>query len=322
MAARSKRLIGVLVALAICGYAIQSRADPAGSPDEPDLSAVASAKAETLAPRASAPHEAHAPRRIISLVPSLTESLFAIGAGAQVVGVGTFDSYPPEVKTRPRVGGLVDPDIERILSLRPDLVVTYGSQVELERSLARAGIRTFAYRHGGVADELRAIRALGGASGHTEEAEHVARSVEQRLDRVRAQVRALPRPKTLLVIDRQPGTLRDLYVSGGRGFLHDLLEIAGGADVFGDIDRESVQPSTETLLARAPEVIVELRAPSMNAAANAQSIREAWSILPSLPAVRRGRIVLLTGDYLVEPGPRMAQAAEAMARAIHPEVVN
>ena len=257
-----------------------------------------------------------APHRIVSLVPSLTETLFAIGAGADVVGVGTFDSYPPQVKSLPRVGGLVDPNTERILSLRPDLVVTYGSQAELEAVLRKAGIRTFSYRHGGIANVLDAIRELGRETGHESQARAVAGAIEQRLAAVRAKVKGRPRPRTLLVIDRQPRTLREIYVSGGRGFLHEMLEIAGGTNVFADAERESVQPSTETLLTRAPDVILEVRA---SPPANPKAERAVWTTLPSLPAVKTGRLLMLSGDYLVEPGPRMAQGVEAMARALHPE---
>lgn len=289
MAARATRLTATLVIVVMCGTSLH------GSP---------------RGPHGPVPH------RVVSLVPSLTETLFAIGAGAQVVGVGSFDRYPAQVNRLPRVGGLVDPDTERILSLRPDLVVTYRSQTELEGVLARAGIRTFQYQHGSIDDELQAIRALGRATGHEDAATRVAADIERRLAIVRMKVNGRPRPRTMLVIDRQPRTLRDIYVSGGRGFLHDLLDIAGGTDVFADIDRESVQPSTETLLARAPEVILELRA---TAPGDVRAELAVWNTLPSIPAVRTGRVQMLTGDYLVEPGPRLAAAAEAIARAIHPE---
>ena len=294
MAARPQKLIAALVVVLMWWAA-----NPAGAPGEPQ-----------------GPTSRQAPRRIISLVPSLTETLFTIGAGPQVVGVGTFDSYPPAVTRLPRVGGLVDPNTERILSLRPDLVVTYGSQTELEGVLARAGIRTFSYRHGGIADLLDAVRALGAETGHVAEASRIDADIERRLEAVREKVRGRPRPRTLLVIDRQPRTLRDLYASGGRGFLHEMLVAAGATNVFGDVDRESVQPSTEMLLARAPDVIVEVRAAP---AADPAAERAAWSTLASVPAVRDGRIVTWSGDYLVEPGPRLAQGAEALARAIHPE---
>ena len=199
------------------------------------------------------------PQRIISLVPALTEMLYAIGAGPQVVAVSSYDEYPPEVKSLPRVGALLDPDTERILSLRPDLVITYGSQVDLQAQMKRAGIPAFDYRHGGLNHILITMKDLGARTGHVSEAEKAVAAIEARLAGVRARVAGKRRPRTLLVFSREPKTLRNMYVSGGRGFLHDMLEIAGGEDVFNDIDRESVQVSTETILARAPEVILELR---------------------------------------------------------------
>lgn len=257
--------------------------------------------------------------RIVSLVPSLTEALFAIGAAAEVVGVGSFDRFPPEVARLPRVGALVDPDVERILSLRPDLVVTYGSQTALEAQLSRAGIRTYSYRHGGIPEVLESIRGVGRASGHPREAEALVARMTSQLNALRARVKGRPRPRTLLVIDRQPGTLRETYASGGVGFLHDMLVAAGGDNVFADARTESVQPSTETLLARAPEVILEVRAEGLIQPGDAASERRVWLPLASLPAVRNGRIYFLTGNHLVVPGPRLAEGAEAFARALHPD---
>lgn len=270
------------------------------------------------APQASTQPAARA-SRIVSLVPALTEMLFAIGAGPQVVGVSSFDEFPPEVRALPRVGALLDPDTERILSLRPDLVILYGSQTDLEAQFARAGIRTFVYRHGGIATILETIRALGDATGRAADAARVVADVQRRLDDVRARVKGRPRPRVMLVFERQPRTLREVYASGGRGFLHEMLEIAGGDNVFADADRESVQPSTETILARAPDVILEVRAEGLIADREVAGERGIWSTLSSVPAVRRGRIHFLSGDYLVVPGPRLAQATEAIARVLHPE---
>ena len=122
----------------------------------------------------------------------------------------------------------------------------------------------------------------------------------------------------MLVIDRQPKTLREVYVSGGRGFLHEMLEIAGGSNVFADVARESAQPSQETLIARSPEVIIELQAEGMIAPSDAAADKAVWSGLPALPAVRNGRVHILIGQYLVVPGPRFAEAAETLARTLHP----
>ena len=257
--------------------------------------------------------------RIISLVPALTEMLFAIGAGPQVIAVSSYDEFPPGVEALPRIGALLDPDVERILALRPDLVLTYGSQRGLEVQLARAGIRTFTYRHGGVAGVFQALRDLGAATGHEAGGERTAHEIQAQLDTVQARVRPYRRPRTLLVFSRQPQSLQQMYVSGGTGFLDDILQIAGGANVFADVRRESVQPSHETLLARAPEAIIELHVTGMMATADIQRERSLWATLASIPAVRRGRIHFLDGSYLVVPGPRMGLAAEALARALHLE---
>ena len=260
---------------------------------------------------------APAPKRIVSLVPALTEILFAIGAGPQVAAVSSYDEFPPAVKSLPRVGALLDPDTERILSLRPDLVMLYGSQSELPAQFSRAGIRSYVYRHGGISTVFDTIRELGSATGHEAEAAKVVREIQARLDAVRARVKGRPRPRVLLVFDRQPRTLRELYVSGGRGFLHEMLEIAGGQNVFADVGRESVQPSTETLLARAPDIILEVRATGLLEAREVAGEQAVWSTLSALPAVRNKRVHFMIGEYLVVPGPRLAQATEAFAKVIH-----
>jgi len=245
--------------------------------------------------------------------------LYAVGAGPQVVAVSSYDEFPPEVKKLPRVGALLDPDVERILSLRPDLVLTYGSQTTLEAQLERAGIKVFSYRHAGIAGILQGLRDLGAATGHGAEGDRKAREVQAQLDAIRTRLRSFPRPRTVLVFGRQPQSLQQMYVSGGAGFLHELLEIAGSTNVFGDVPRESVQPSQETVLTRAPDVILEVRANSPLTPAQMALELRAWAPLASIPAVRNGRIYFLAGDYLLAPGPRVAMAAEAFARVLHAE---
>lgn len=259
-------------------------------------------------------------RRIVSLVPAVTEILFAIGAGPQVVAVSSFDDFPPAVKTLPRVGALLDPDVERILALRPELVISYGSQTDLQGQLGRANIRIFNYRHAGLAGIFETLERLGPEVGRRAEADRLAANLRAQLDRVRAAVGNRRKPKTLLIFERDPGTLRGIFVSGGRGFLHEMLEIAGGTNVFADVDREAVQPSSETLLARAPEVIIEVRATGLlSPAEGSGEERRVWASLSTIPAVRNNRIHFLNGDYLLVPGPRVGQATEAFARTLHPD---
>lgn len=258
------------------------------------------------------------PQRIISLVPALTEMLFAIGAGPQVVAVSSYDEHPSEVKGLPRVGALIDPDTERIIALKPDLVITYGSQVDLQSQMKRAGIASFDYRHGGLGHILVTMKELGARTGRTAEAEQAVAAIEARLAAVRASVAGKRRPRTLLVFSREPKTLRNMYVSGGRGFLHDMLEIAGGEDVFNDIDKESMQVSTETILARAPEVIIELRPEEIPAGPPMRDELASWGRLASVPAVRNNKVIFISGHAVTVPGPRVAESVERMAKALHP----
>ena len=136
---------------------------------------------------------------------------------------------------------------------------------------------------------------------------------------VRARVAGRARPKTLLVFGREPGSLRGINASGGYGFMHDLVELAGGADVLADVKQAAVSMSSEMVLARAPEAIIELHYGEGASTASDEADRRVWLTLPSLPAVRSGRITLLTGSEFVVPGPRVVVAAERLARTLHPE---
>jgi iron complex transport system substrate-binding protein len=264
------------------------------------------------------PKPSGSPRRIVSLVPSTTEMLFAMGAGARVVGVSSYDRYPAEVDRIPHLGGLLDPSVERILSLKPDLAIVYDTQAELRQQLGRAGIAIFPYAHRGLPDITETMRALGARVGLKDAADAAASLIERQLAEVRTLAAGRPRPRTLLVFGREPGTLRNVEASGGYGFLHDLLVIAGGTDVLADIPRQSVQMSTEMILTRAPEVVIELHYASDLRADQLATERRVWSALPSLPAVRDGRIYLLVGDEFVVPGPRIVTAARRLAATLHP----
>jgi iron complex transport system substrate-binding protein len=257
------------------------------------------------------------PARIISLIPAVTEMLFAMGAGDQVVGISSFDTYPPEATTRTRVGALLNPDFERILSLKPDLVVLYITQTELAARLERARVPTFAYRHTGLADISTTIRSLGDRVGRSAEASRVVDGIERALSAIRQSTASQPRPRVALVFGREAGTLRSIFVSGGVGFLHDLIETAGAENAFADVTRESLQVSSETMLARAPDVIIEVRQSKWDHSATTRELA-AWRSLGSVPAVRTHRVHLIADDRLLIPGPRVIEGARVLAGVIHP----
>ena len=258
------------------------------------------------------------PTRIVSLIPAVTEMLFAMGAAAQVVAVSSFDEYPPEVKTLPRVGALLDPDLERILSLRPDLVIVYESQTDFRLQLERAKVPSFVYKHAGLADVFETMKAVGERIGRATEAAALSGRITDHLDRIRARVKGRPRPSTLLVFGRDALALRGIYASGGIGFMNDMLTVAGGENLFADVKGQSVQATSELILARRPAIIVELRAGTLSESLRAREIA-VWKALPGVPAVRNGRIAMLTDDRTMVPGPRVAEGTELIARVVHPE---
>jgi iron complex transport system substrate-binding protein len=171
---------------------------------------------------------------------------------------------------------------------------------------------------GGLDNLMATIRQLGPLVGRTTEADQVADRIQGRFDAIRARVAGKRRPPTLLVFGHEPGTLREIDASGGVGFLSDIVALAGGDNVFGSEKRESVRVGTESILAAAPEVIIDIHYGHTLSPEQIDRDRAAWKTLPAVPAVRMGRVALLVGDEYVVPGPRLADAAEAIADVIHP----
>ena len=309
-----KRALTIVLLLA----AAMGRASSAPTIGPVFVSRVGAARTPQRAANAQA---APRPERSVSLSPAVTEMIYAMGDGSRVAAVSSYDHFPADVDRLPRVGGLLDPSVERILAIKPDLVIVYATQKELIERLDRAAIPYFSYQHRALADIMTTIRAVGARIGSAARGEAVAAEMDRSLAAIRARTADLPHPATLLVFERDPGSLRNVYASGGYGFLHDMLEIAGGRNVFGGMKQQAVQASTEMLLTGKPDVIVELRyGDSLKSADVARELR-AWDALASIPAVRAHRVSVLTGDEFVIPGPRVVEATLKLARVIHPDVV-
>jgi iron complex transport system substrate-binding protein len=256
-------------------------------------------------------------RRVISIIPATTEMLFAMGAGDRVIAIGSYDHYPPEAQRLPKVGALIDPNVEQILQLRPDLVVMYGTQTELKRRLERARVPYYSYVHRGLADITETMRSLAARVGMEAAGNALASRVERQLADIRERVSRASHPKTLIVFERERRSLRNMFASGGDGFLHDMLITAGGLDAMADVHRQSVTMSTEMVLDRAPEVIIELRYSKDDID---DTDTAAWNRLASVPAVRNHRVIVLVGEEFVVPGPRVGEATRKLAVALHPEL--
>lgn len=258
------------------------------------------------------------PQRIVSISPSVTEILYGVGAFDRVVAVSEYCTYPPAAASLPRVGGWHTPNLEKLVTLKPDLVVMTEAQVPfIHDQLQQLGIHTLVVRTQAVADAFNAIEEIGQATGKAREAAALARTTRAALDRVRARARSLPRPTVLCVVDRVPGTLRDLYAATRGNFLAELIEAAGGKVIAAPAPTGYGKISKETVLQLNPDVIFDM-AHGFKGKSDAE-LNVAWRDLPELKAVQRGKIYHIKEDFVPHASQMIARTAVLFARLLHPE---
>jgi iron complex transport system substrate-binding protein len=252
------------------------------------------------------------PQRIVSLDPSVTEVLYAIGAQDRLVGVTDFCDYPPEARRKPHVGDMLSPNLETLVTLKPDLVVATreGNRKETFDQLERLGIPVYLVDPITVRDVLKLIADLGELTNRRDGTAAVTRDLERRIAAVQERVAGRPRPRVLYVLWPEP-----LIVPGRGVLVTELITLAGGASVTGDQGQGYPRLSLEAAVGRKPEVIILARHGSRGGA----TAREQWQRLESMPAVKSGRLYTADGDLMHRYGPRMVVGLETLARLIHPE---
>jgi len=267
-------------------------------------------------------------QRIISLSPSVTEILYGIDAFDRVVAVSRYSEYPPAVENLPRVGGWTDTNLEQIVALQPDLVMLTGVDAQaplMEPKLHALGIETLAVGSQSMADIFESIETIGEAVGHEVQAKKLADEMRAELDDIRRRTRGRPRPKVLVVVDRLPGTLRDIYIATQGSYLTELIEIAGGEPIMPPARHNYMQLGAEALVVFDPEVIFDmvqaLTTPTVAGGGSlSEDPTEVWGTL-SVRAVENDRIYPLTNKLLVHPSQFAVQAAREFARRLHPEAL-
>jgi len=260
------------------------------------------------------------PQRIVSTFPSVTETLFALGAGDRVVGVSNYCRYPPAALALPKVGTYSKPDPERIALLRPDLVIIQKSVAGLADRLSALGIRHAAVTIGSLMDIYAMIDEIGRATGLTRRAEELDARIRSHLESVRAETDGHSPPTVLIVVGRTPGLLTNLVAAGPSAYLGELLNIAGGSNVLTESAIAYPRISLETVVRLNPGIILDLsmmgRAGSDSDTQSAQ-LRQPWLAHRELDAVRSGMVFGLTSETLVTPGPRVVDAVDLIRAKIH-----
>jgi iron complex transport system substrate-binding protein len=262
------------------------------------------------------------PRRIVSTAPSVTEMLYALGLGDRVVGVTSYCHYPPEAATKPKIGDYLRPNVETIFSLRPDLVISEVTGVRHAERLSALRLHVLEIDDGSLAGIYASIRSIAAAAGVPARGVALAARMRGELEAIRAKTARYPRRRILFLVGRTPGRIEDLIAAGRASHLNELIEIAGGQNVFADSPAAYAKIPLEELLARNPEVIVDMGEMSQTVGVTEEQKRAVvalWSQYPSLAAVREHRVFAVASDIFVVPGPRVVDAARALARMLHPE---
>lgn len=271
--------------------------------------------------RQAAHPENAAPQRIISLAPSITEIAFALGLDKQIVAVTDFCRYPPQACSLPKVGGYVDPNLEKIVALRPDLVIMLKTDHQLQSKLSQLGIDTLRVDNTTLDGIKNSIRQIGKASGHQQQANQLLAQMQSQIDAVTAKVAGLPRPGVMVAIAHRTDNkhLDNVYIAGQHDFYNDLIQLAGGRNVYQNERVKIPALSTEGIVKLNPDVIIDVFPESGNVV-NHQQVMRQWYNLPPIKAVSNKHIYIIDKPYGSIPGPRMVLLLQQMARMIHPEL--
>jgi iron complex transport system substrate-binding protein len=260
-----------------------------------------------------------APQRVISLSPSVTEILFGIGVENQVVGVTDFCNYPEAAKKIPRVGGFINPNMEVLLSLQPDLLIVQDSARHIETQTQALGIPTLSLQLGSVQAILDSILQLGRVMNAQNRAQALHDRIAHGIEFYRAKLKNHPPKPVFLVFAESSGDANDLFAVGKGAFLDDLLTLAGGKNILPETSAPYPKISTEFVIRQSPQIIIELL-PGNRGIETETRVRKRWEGFSSIPAVRDKNIHFLIADYMTIPGPRILNIIDNFARAIHPDV--
>lgn len=263
---------------------------------------------------------AEAPKRIISLSPNITQIIYALGAWDSVVGVTIYSDFPPEVKDTPKIGGWVNPNMEAIVALKPDLVLLMKDQDTIfGQKLDSLGLNKYVVdSNDSVEDILRSFTALGGVLNKESQAEKLRTEIKNELESITLRTQDTEKKSVLIVVGRNPGTLEDIYVIGRDNYINELLELSGGVNVI-DHTRLSLKLTKEAVLTLNPDVIIEI---NHDKSEREVEILETWQKLELSKAVKNGEVYILSSTVLLHPSQRILDGARVLTGILHPELVN
>ncbi len=257
------------------------------------------------------------PQRIISLSPNLTEILFALGLDEQIVAVTDFCQYPPETEKKKKIGGLMNPNLELIIALKPDLIIMLNSNSDLKAKLTSLKTKFLIVKNETIADVMESITTIGEATGKKKEASNLLKKFTEKLNRTTERVANLPKVKVLIVVDKHTDTLQGMYCAAKGNFINEMVEIAGGINVLSESTTPYPIISKEKLIELNPDVILDMSIYGNKDEQDNKKVSDNWKSLYSINAVKNNRIYHIDPTSITIPGPRIPDNIEHIAKLIH-----
>jgi iron complex transport system substrate-binding protein len=258
------------------------------------------------------------PQRIICAAPNIVETIYALGEERRIVGISDFVTYPPEALKIVSVGGMIDPNFERILQLQPDLVIIQGAMQKHRDFCDEKKIPLLRVDMESIDSIFEGIRSIGLAIGCLEKAEQLIQEKKKILDEIRQKASfAQNKPSVFICLGRRAGSLASIFTVHPASFVDELVTIAGGSNIFGDVKGRYPQISKEALLQRNPEIILELHPGEELSTEGAKTLKADWNAMPGLSVAASGRIFVVTDDYLLVSGPRLSETARRLYEILH-----
>jgi len=263
------------------------------------------------------------PKRIVSTAPSITETLFALGLGDRVVGVTNYCHYPAATAKITKIGTYMQPNLEVILALKPDLIITQKTAIHSKSRFEPYHLNVLEVTQNSVAEIQTAISMIGDATGAREPARTLNASITKELATVRQTASTKPPVSVVFIVGRTPNALEGMVAVGSHNYLTEVMEVAGGRNIFNDAKPSYAKISAEEILARSPQVILDMGDMSDPTGVTEEHKREVvqlWGRYPNVAAVRDKRVHAIASDIFVVPGPRVIELARAFAHLLHPEL--
>ena len=253
------------------------------------------------------------PERIVSLAPALTEIICELGQGDSLVGITRFCDFPLRINSLTRVGGLMDLNLEILIRLKPDTIISYPESLDKIKVLENRA-RLLSVPHRSLQDLYQAIGEISTVLKRKEKGRELILKLKKRLNSIRQKTAGLPKIKTLLIAGRNPDQLSNMTLIGPQDFLNEILEICGGINAYrGSIGYPTV--SVESIVSMEPHCIIEFSVFFQDI--DQKRILELWNRYPVIPAVKKGNIKIIVDPKWLRPGPRVVEVAEELSTLLN-----